>query len=88
MYSHWHTHFIQKDRIMKNEKLENGRATTSLKNGVVKLVNFAIYCDKLIYKSIYNTITIMEQPRVKRILKRFKEILEELANGASYALRN
>jgi len=73
---------------MKNEKLENGRATTSLKNGVVKLVNFAIYCDKLIYKSIYNTITIMEQPRVKRILKRFKEILEELANGASYALRN
>tara|TARA_R100000541_G_scaffold55310_1_gene64146 strand:+ start:709 stop:930 length:222 start_codon:yes stop_codon:yes gene_type:complete len=73
---------------MKNEKLENGRATTSLKNGVVKLVNFAIYCDKIIYKSIYNTITIMEQPRVKRFLKRFKEILEEFGKGAGYALRN
>ena len=88
MYSHWHTHFIQKDRIMKNEKLENGRATTSLKNGVVKLVNFAIYCDKIIYKSIYNTITIMEQPRVKRILQELKVLLEEFGKGAGYALRN
>ncbi len=73
---------------MENQNIENGRASTSLKNGVVKLVKFAIYCDKLIYKSIYNTITIMEQPRVKRFLKRFKEILEELGNGASYALKN
>tara|TARA_R100000544_G_C2172761_1_gene33050 strand:- start:161 stop:382 length:222 start_codon:yes stop_codon:yes gene_type:complete len=73
---------------MENQNINDGRATTSLKNGVVKLVNFAIYCDKLIYKSIYNTITIMEQPRVKRFLKRFNEILVELGNGAGYALRN
>ena len=73
---------------MKNETLENGRATTSLKNAIVELVNFAIYCDKIIYKLIYKTITIMEQPRVKRFLQKLKVLLEEFGNGAGYALRN
>ena len=73
---------------MKNETLEIGRATTSLKNAIVKLVNFAIYCDKIIYKLIYKTITIMEQPRVKRFLQKLKVLLEEFGNGAGYALRN
>tara|TARA_R110000744_G_scaffold34205_1_gene79909 strand:+ start:102 stop:323 length:222 start_codon:yes stop_codon:yes gene_type:complete len=73
---------------MKNETLEIGRATTSLKNAIVKLVNFAIYCDKIIYKLIYKTITIMEQPRVKRFLQKLKVLLQECANGAGYALRN
>lgn len=73
---------------MKNQNLENGRATTSLKNAIVKLVNFAIYCDKLIYKSIYNTITIMEQPRAKKFFQRLKVLLQELGNGAGYSLRN
>tara|TARA_R110002050_G_scaffold73060_5_gene157331 strand:+ start:1072 stop:1293 length:222 start_codon:yes stop_codon:yes gene_type:complete len=73
---------------MENQNIENGRVTTSLKNGAVKLVNFAIYCDKLIYKAIYNTITIMEQPRVKRFFQRLKVLLEEYGNGAGYALRN